>query len=474
MAIDTTSVGSPGWWLLKLMSRLAKDRPLYSKLESYYCGEPDLLIPYDGSIKQSYRRLMTLARMNYAELSVEAVRERLNPNGFLVSNGDDKEGSSKLWNIWQTNHMDADWMLNARASLTMGKSFIIVGRNGKGPLITCEDPREVIVACDPIDRRKAIAALKVYKDPNYGISIAYLFLPGVVYRVEGPNQQGLTDYQEVTAGWKFVSVQDTLPGIVPVVEFPNNPNIFGKGYGEFEKHIGLLDRINYTILTMLEIATMQAYKQRGIKGVPDTDAEGNEIDYSDIFRADPGALWLLPEGSDIWESGQTDLNGIRSVFRDDVQNFAAVTRTPLFYLTPEANNGSAEGASLAREGLIFKTKDRIKQQAESLEIVSSLAFRFAGDNARADAQIQTLWDDPERFTLSEKYDAASKALAAQVPWRTVMSSVLQYTPQEIDQMEAERASDALQAASLARPVQLAPPVPAAPPAALQQPLVPGQ
>ncbi len=208
---------------------------------------------------------------------------------------------------------------------------------------------------------------------------------------------------------------------------------------------------------------MQAFKQRGIKGVPDTDAEGNEIDYSNVFKSDPGAMWLLPEGSDIWESGQTDLNGIISSVKGDVQDLAAVTRTPLFYLTPDANNGSAEGASLAREGLVFKTKDRIRQTSESWEQVISLAFRFAGDEKRADnVAIEILWDDPERYTLSERFDAATKAQAAGVPWETTMSTVLQYTPTQIEQMAALRASDALLTASLAQPTQSVPGVSAGP------------
>jgi hypothetical protein len=135
---------------------------------------------------------------------------------------------------------------------------------------------------------------------------------------------------------------------------------------------------------------------------------------------------------------------LRSAVRDDIQDLAAVTRTPLFYLTPEANQGSAEGASLAREGLVFKTQDRLLQFGESWEQVMSLAFLFAGDRERANrGAMEVMWADPQRYSLAERYDAASKAVAAQVPWRTVMSSVLQYTPQQVDEMEAERATDAL-------------------------------
>src|SRR5690606_14672608 len=154
----------------------------------------------------------------------------------------------------------------------------------------------------------------------------------------------------------------------------------GVGRGEFERHLAILDRINYTILSRLEIATLQAFRQRAIKGdLPRKDAQGNLIDYDDIFSADPGALWMVPATADIWESGQVDLGPIRSAVRDDVQDLAAVTRTPLFYLTPEATNGSAEGASLAREGLVFKAADRLAETTAPWARVMQLAFLFEGD-----------------------------------------------------------------------------------------------
>ena len=78
-----------------------------------------------------------------------------------------------------------------------------------------------------------------------------------------------------------------------------------------------------------------------------------------------------------------DLGPIRSAVRDDVTDFAAATRTPLFYITPDAANGSAEGASLSREGLLFKVRDRIREADEAVEQVMSLAFAFDGDAERA-------------------------------------------------------------------------------------------
>ncbi|MGI8711089.1 MAG: phage portal protein, partial [Acidimicrobiales bacterium] len=199
--------------------------------------------------------------------------------------------------------------------------------------------------------------------------------------------------------------------------------------------------INVMLLQRVTIAMMQAFRQRAIKGIPVADAEGREVDYSNVFAADPGALWQLPDDAEIWESGQVDLTPILESVKADVRDLAAVTKVPMFYLFPDAANGSAEGASLQREGLVFKVADRIEQTSESWERVMSLAFGFAGDRERASlVDMETLWQPPERFSLAERYDANSKA--TDVPWRTRMSDILQFSPQQVARMEAERVTDA--------------------------------
>src|SRR5690606_2312968 len=232
---------------------------------------------------------------------------------------------------------------------------------------------------------------------------------------------------------------------VPVVPFPNRPKL-GRAVtrGEFETHLSVLDRINYTVLQRVEIATLQAFRQRALKGGPTHDENGEEIDYDDIFAMEPGSIWHIPDTADLWESGQVDLGPIRMAIRDDIQDLAAVTRTPLFYLTPEAANGSAEGASLAREGLVFKAADRLAETTAPWARVMQLAFLFEGDEQRASLpDLEVLWAPPERHSLAERADAAAKAIAGGVPWRTVMTDIWQFDPAQVDRMEAERATDAL-------------------------------
>jgi hypothetical protein len=445
--IDTTEPMSPGWWLARLLKRLGEKRDHYDLLDSYYDGTHDIPSHATREVSNAYRRLMDVSRTNWAELIVEAVRERMQVVGFRTGAGGDRLGDQDAWRIWQGNSLDADASLVHAASLSMGMAYVIVGpvdpETGV-PLITPEDPREVIVETDPRRRRKVIAGLKTYRDDVAGVDRAYVYLPGVVYRAVRASRYGY-DVRPGPGGWEWDGDPQTYgPQIVPVVPFPNRPKL-GRDVtrGEFETQLSVLDRINYSVLQRVEIATLQAFRQRAIKSddLPDTDEDGNPIDYDDLFAADPGALWRLPATAEIWESGQVDLGPVRMAIRDDVQDLAAGTRTPLFYLTPEAANGSAEGAALAREGLIFKTRDRLVEVGEAWETVESHAFRFLGDDVRASRpDMEVIWASPERRSLAEK---------AGLSLRKVRETVWDLTPQEIEELERDDAAEALRAQAVA-------------------------
>lgn len=457
--IDTQQTGSPGWWLERLFKRLVAERPRYELLDQHYRNEAAVPVTASKEVRRAYRRLMEIARANYAELIVGAMVPRIQPTGFRTGGDSDDLGDREAWRIWQANSLDANSNVVLRSSLTMGDAYVIVGGVDEeigAPLITPEDPREVITEHDPRRRGKVRAALKVFTDDVEGLDWAYLYLPGLVFKANRATKSGSTANWDSGAWTWAENTPEQLPAkVVPVVRFANRCDSFGRAWGEYERHLPLLNRITYGILNRLEIVTLQAFRQRAIEGdLPQRDAQGNEIDYDDIFAADPGALWQLGPTAKIWESGQVDLGPIHTAGRDDVMELAAVTFTPLYYLTPDAANGSAEGASLTREGLVFKSDGYIDETgSESWESAMSLAFLFAGDEVRARrSDMECLWRPTERFSLAERADAAAKAIAGGVPWRSAMRNIWQFSPQEIDRMEAERVTDAF----LTTPI---PPVP---------------
>lgn len=451
MAIDTSTAASPGWWLNRLMTRLGEQQGRYQLLDSYYRGEPPLPT---NSAKQTFREFQRKAQLNLAALVVDSVVDRMRPVGFRTGGDPDPLGDAQAWAMWQANNLDGEAPLLFRAKKTMSVAYAIVGgpspAAGGRPLITCEDPRQVITEPDPANRRSTIAALKVWVDDVFLVDRAKLYLPGEVWTAKRTRNVS-SELTFDASGWEWEGNGERLPTfaktVVPVVRFPNRADLAGNCIGEFEDVIPSLDRIHITILQRMVVGALQAFRQRAVKGdLPDKDLDGNAIDYDAIFEADPGAFWRLPTGVDIWESAGVDLTPLLESVKADVRYVLATTRTPLHSMFPDAVNGSAEGASLGREGLIFKTADDIVQTSDPLEQTMSLAFLFAGDTQRADrSDMEVLWQPPERVSLAERYDAATKAKAADVPWETVMRDVLGFSPQQITTMKADRLAEAFMA-----------------------------
>jgi len=447
VTIDTSEVGSPGWWLKRLMERLGNDQRRLTLLNDYYRGEPPL--PWGPeNCRETFRRMQRKARANFAQLIADAPVERMQPVGFRTGAAGDLNGDDQAWRMWQANNLDAEAPLLFSAKSSMSRAYTIVGGPDPStgfPLITCEDPRQVITEQHPANRRRTIAALKVWADDVAQADRAKLFLPGIVFTARRTRSDITGSPVSFDAsGWEWENDGERLPAfaadIVPVTLFPNRPDLSGATLGEFEDVIDSLDRINLMLLQRLTVGIMQAFRQRAVKGnLPERDAEGNEIDYGEVFVADPGAIWELPADVDIWESAGVDLTPLLESVKADVRDVAGITRTPMFYLFPDAANGSAEGASLHREGLIFKTSAHIVQASDPLEQTMALGFLFMGDTERAKRpDMEVLWQAPERVSMAERYDAASKAQASEVPWETRMRDVLGFTPQQIKQMQAER------------------------------------
>jgi hypothetical protein len=79
----------------------------------------------------------------------------------------------------------------------------------------------------------------------------------------------------------------------------------------------------------------------------------------------------------------------------------------------------------------------------------SLAFEFAGDAQRAQRfDMETIWAPVERFTIAERYDAASKASPIGIPMETILLDILGFSPQEAErtmaQIEANTARETTQ------------------------------
>jgi hypothetical protein len=160
-------------------------------------------------------------------------------------------------------------------------------------------------------------------------------------------------------------------------------------------------------------------------------------------------VWALtsedPGTAKVGQLDAADLTGHLKLIEADIQHLAAVTKTPVYYLMGQMINVSADAIRAAEAGLIKKVRKHQIVFGEAHEEVVRLALLAVDDRRAGDVGLEVDWENPEARSMAELADAATKKQAVGVPWRQNMKD-LGYSPQEIDGMETERATDALLAA----------------------------
>lgn len=460
MAIDVRTPDSPGWWLDKLAKKHEARLPDLNRLHSYVAGNPPLPKGVE-TMRPAYQDVQKLSRVNLAESSVTAVSDRISVRAIRTALATDLDGDSLAMEIWRENNLDIELSDVVENMLGMRDGYMIVGLDPDDStrvVITGEDPRQVVTIHNPVRQADVRAAMKIFHDADAQRDYAYVFLAGepderdsfgnvtswlparryVAYK-DRATLRGRTRFSHSTWEWdeEFGGAEGEALNhrFVPVVRFRNR-----NGLAEFERHTDTLDRINHGILQRVVISLYQAYRLRTISvdddDAPEIDPEtGKEIDYEDLLSSDPGAFLKLPLGAKLWESAQTDLQGVLAAVKDDVLYFMEETKTPLPAIS-DAVQQSAEGAANIKEGNAFKTERTQVRIAASLALVYMIAFLCLEDEPRSKrGAIRVDYKPTGRPSLAEKYDAFSKSV--DLPLETRMSEILQFDPELIAMAQAQ-------------------------------------
>ena len=334
------------------------------------------------------------------------------------------------------NTVDAIW--NA---LAVSIGYLILGTRDGRPIITSEEPEQVITIPDPAQPWRARAALKAWRDLDTETDFAIVWASGAKqWFSRGMKTPTGSIRGSAKDGWEATGDTETYVGELPVFAVEN-----ARGVAEFEPHIDVIDRINLGKLQRLVMTAIQAFKQRMIEGsLPDKDGDGNDIDYSKLFDAAPGAIWELPEGVKITELGADDIRPLLEGEKTDLRDFAMVTRTPIDVFIPD--NQSATGAENTQKGEIQKAKDRIARFGAPMEAAILGALRVMGFDSEDTVHVQ--FEKPEHVGLGEKMTAATAARAAGKSLRWIDLHIMGMTPEEIATEEGDLAEEQLSAAIL--------------------------
>jgi hypothetical protein len=435
------------YWLNTLNRELDRRIPKIKRLDDYHDGDHPVP-PHvrDQRLETEFKTLMKQATTNFPALIVDSVEERLEVTGFDF----DGDADSEAWDIWQRNHLDADAGMVHETALTTGRAYAIVWADADGnPTITPEHPSTTVVAYEVGSNRDRAAALRRWRENDRWM--ATLYLKSGIYKFQAPVRpiQGPdTDEWEprVPPGEEWPLANPL--GVVPVVEFAVNrslrPSEFGTSAGEFERVTPIIDRISTTIFAGLLAQAYASYPVRALIGSPiERDEDGKPIppfsmSVSKIVQIEnpDGKLVQLPE---------SDLGNYIRFAETHVRHLAAITKTPSHYLLAgDMVNLSADAIRASEAGLVSKIHKHHRSLGESWEETIRLAFRVVDQNdPRGMAYTAaTKWRDPESRSEAERADAAVK-LATILPWQALAERVLNATPTEIAEWEAQRAADGL-------------------------------
>lgn len=430
---------TPEEWLPILAKHMDARAPKIAELRQYASGNAPL--PELGkNTRASWEAFRKKARTDYAGLACQSIAGRIVPIGVEVGTDRNSPAVAALRIVWRDNRLSVVFRDVIRTMLAVRVGYLITGIRDGEPVITSEPPERVITAPDPTQPWRARAALKAWRDNDAQKDYALVWVPGARQRfTRNVKTDSGTIRGTVTGDWVSDGEVEEFDGPVPVFAVENED-----GRAEFEPHIDVIDRINLGKLQRLVLAAYQAFKARALKGLPDKDEEGNDIDWAKRLDFAPGALIDLPTEIDVWESDAVDIRPLLEGEKTDAKDFAAVMQLPVATFVPD--NQSAEGAKGAHKGEIQRAKDRRDRVKAPMEASLLAALRILGIDD--DETVEVKFENPEYVSMAEKATAAAQAKAGGKSQRWIDQNIWNMSPDEIDREETDRAAEQLQTLAL--------------------------
>lgn len=415
-------------------------------------------------------QLRDMSRNNYARMVVSSTVDRLGILGFRTAADQDEAGDEEARKLFDQDNMGVHSLEAMEIACGYRRAYLAVNPKTKKQSVIPTTNGAIIpdVAGEPaaavIMRRDRMLGRDVAEfyfrdiDPETGEATGDPYVC-VATREENINYRNrardrmrgfvkITEYDTevpLSAGvangwtwWKSSKVEGCSR--IPVTVLSNRD-----GKNEFEDHVDVINRINHMIFQRVVIATMQAFRQRAVKGdFPDKDpVTGARINYEEIFASGPAQMWKLPENSEIWESQPVDLSGLLEATKADIRDFASATYTPMTYFSDAATN-SAEGAELQRENYISKVNDRKRRFGFKWRRHLSILMEIHNDEERSDfAGLEVIWEPTALQTMTESAATFSSLVANGIARSTAMRIALSMTPAEITRALQEKQSEDL-------------------------------
>lgn len=386
-----------------LSFRLQKLRKPHRQWDNYYRGRQ--VIKSIGIAVPEQLRCFVFP-LNWPRIVVDSVVQRQRVRSFSMPNDDGI--SHVLREIWESNNMESQQVLNHTETRVQGHGFVTVGAGDSAddmPIISVESARNMIAKINP-RTRKVESALRIYFDPwrNGVPEAATLYMPDYTLWLDRDHGK-----------WVVSNRDDHNLGVVPVVQFLNRPRA-----GDFIGESEMADVVQPTDMAARAVLDLQiamethAVPGKWAVGVSDNmfiDPKTGEP-VSAIKQYFNSMLKTKNPDAKFGQFSASDLTNFKTVIDTLSEQVSAITGLPMRYFGQNTANPAAEGAIRADELRLVKNVElKNSVDGDSWSQVMALAYRIhTGDDINANL-VRTDWDDPNTPTYSQKSDAIQKLVA---------------------------------------------------------------
>lgn len=407
---------------------------------------------------------------NWCGVVASAPGERTALDGFRVGDDNDIQSSQEkeLWRQWDLNEMPSQASQGFYTSRVARRSSVLVwGDSDDSPVITWENPSQVIVDYDPATRASRYA-LKAWLDDEF--ELATLYTVDEVWKFQRPRNavdiakghtpQGLIIVSDSKrhgggiGGWvqRERTGDDSWPiehpmGILPIQEFRNRPKLGGHPVSDIEGTVSMQDAINMLWKYLFAAADYASMPARVVMGqappkMPILNDAGEKIGEKavDIEALQKGRMmWLTGQATTIgqWEPAKLDV--FTQVINVAVKHLAAQTRTPIHYIVGELGNVNGETLTATETPLAMKVRESHEFFTPDIRGVFRRIALVQGNDGLAEAcrtgRLQ--WRNPEIRSDAQLADAVSKDRTTGFPLMFLAKHKYGYSQAMLAELELE-------------------------------------
>lgn len=444
----------------------------YERFRNYYDGRHPIAFASD-KWRNAFGQILCKFADNLCPTVVDAVADRLEVVGFelaamgdldfaLIEDTDDQglaeelethreEMTNLVKKVWRDNRMDHQAGQVHQDALKLGDAYVLVWPDASGyPIIYPQQTEQIAVRYNPEDPRQVVWAAKAWVQEDGRLRLTLYFPDRLEKWVTRRKVEGHTLPDDPNAFEQFTVPGEPWPltnpyGRVPIFHFANNAPVGCYGRSELKDVLPLQDALNKSNLDLLVAMEFNALPQRWMTGF---EPEIDELTGKAKMPFIPGVdrLWAVASGEvKFGEFPASDLEHFLAVNDGFRVEIARVSGTPLHYFhLLTGNPPSGEALKTLEARLIKKVRDRQTAFGNAWEDVVAFCLAILGHPG---ASLSTRWVDPAPRSEKEHTETLLNKVELGVSKQQAMRE-LDYTDEQIEQMEREKEEAALNAASI--------------------------